>query len=343
MIRAQRAWKVGVACLLLMSCAQTEPKPQALAVQPREGVRHSYDEARAQYELGRYYHGQRRYEQAIAAYRKALQIEPGRKDAEMAIGVAHAEKGDLERAREYLEHVVAADPESPNAHNNLGFVRYLTGDYPASVSAYKQALRLDVRHEKARHNLFRAMEAMGRGDDIARTEIMREPESPSVRPAQAEAAWVQVAYGIFELRTPSAPETADSRPRPGTAAKPFDGAGPDFELGKALEIANGNGVRGMATRVAGYFADRGVGRARVSNQRPFSVRRTHIEYGPGSASEAAALNRLLPVSVPQVASSGFRSDVRVRLVLGADFGDQVARLDGIRPLASAALSTTGRR
>ncbi|MGE5320339.1 MAG: LytR C-terminal domain-containing protein, partial [Hyphomicrobiaceae bacterium] len=51
---------------------------------------------------------------------------------------------------------------------------------------------------------------------------------------------------------------------------------------------------------------------------PFAERHTRIEYRPGSAAEAARINRLLPRTVPVVASRNLRSGIRVRLVLGHD-------------------------
>ena len=310
--------KVLTACLLMASCAAPRPGPDTLQIRPLQAVQHGHGRAQALYELGRYYHGQRRYAQAIDAYREALALEPDRLDAGMALGVAYAEQGDLSRASEQLEHAAALHPQSADVHNNLGFARHLAGDYPAAAQAYKQALRLDGRHAKARDNLLRAMAAMGAAERIARSEA-----PPPTTAAQDQPAWIEVAPNIFELRASvAAPREAASAQ---TSTNPPGGANPTPELGRALEIANGNGVPGMARVVSRFLSERGVGEARLSNQRPFDVVATRIEYRAGSAAEAAALDGLLPARVPRVESFTLRPHVRVRLVLGHDLGDQAAR------------------
>jgi len=195
---------VLTASVLLAACAQT-PTKEALNIQPLQEVRHSYEQATAQYALGRYYHGQLRYERAIEAYRRVLAIDPGMVDAMNAMGSAYAESGNLALAREQFEAALKLQPESVYTLNNLGYVNYLAGDYPAAVQAYKQALRLDGRHEKARHNLLLVMERMGAGDRIALTR-----QDPIVAPKQSEesgvqgipqGSWVRVSPVIYEMRS----------------------------------------------------------------------------------------------------------------------------------------------
>jgi hypothetical protein len=138
-------------------------------------------------------------------------------------------------------------------------------------------------------------------------------------------------------------------PRP-TGTKPLASA--DLASGKmeaaadssplrGVEVANGNGVRGMAARVARYFSGKGIRQARLTNQRPFAEHRTRIEYRPGNASEAARINRLLPTAAPQVASNSLRPGIRVRLVLGHDLGRDVAAWDNQPATGSVTAGLTG--
>lgn len=358
---------VLTASLLAASCAQTPDRQGALTIQPFEEVRHSYDQARAQYELGRYYHGQLRYDQAIEAYRRALALNPDMVDALNAMGVAYAESGHFGRARQQFEAALKRAPNSAYTYNNLGFVDYLAGDYPAAVRAYRESLRLDASQEKARQNLVLASSRIGEGAQSAHAEPPAAPVAAQP-PAQAiaqtdgqQGAWVKVSPQIYELRptvaAPPATRVADAAAeRParsvaptGTAANAsvpaIDTAGAhSSEAGSSLrltafeasavadtphqqtpiaslrgvEVSNGNGIRGLAARVARYFYGQGVSQARLTNQKPFAERHTRIEYRPGSAAEAARINRLLPRTVPVMASKQLRSDIRVRLVLGHD-------------------------
>jgi len=406
-MKARLTLNVLTASLLLASCAQTQPRQDALTIQPFQEVRHSYDQAKAQYELGRYYHGQLRYERAIAAYRRALEMDPGMVDALNAMGTAYAESGDLARAREQFEAALKLQPRSVYTYNNLGFVNYLAGDYPAAVQAYKQALRLDGRHEKARQNLVLAYEKMGNGEQVARTEMPDAvaaplPAAEKTQLKEPQTAWVKVSPSVYEMRSAVAPVTPLAKPSskgadaalaakvapveaaslphsasvetaapsqaaasasPASAAayqvaaqptamKPLASAdvapkkmaaAADASPLRGVEVSNGNGVRGMAARVARYFSGKGIQQARLTNQRPFVEHHTRIEYRPGNASEAARINALLPSAAPQVASNSLRPGIRVRLVLGHDLGRDVAAWDNppVSSSVTAGLSGMG--
>jgi Flp pilus assembly protein TadD len=397
-MKARLTLNVLTASMLLAACAQTQTR-QELNIQPLQEVRHSYDQAKAQYELGRYYHGQLRYGRAIEAYRRALEMDPGMVDAMNALGAAYAESGNLALAREQFEAALKLQPQSVYTYNNLGFVNYLAGDYPAAVQAYKQALRLDGRHEKARQNLVLAYDKMGAGEQIARTEVPDAAVAP-LPPVEAatqnepQTAWVKISPAIYEMHSAVAPvnqhaattpakvadaapvaraaaveaaplahsatvETAEA-PRVATTSPVPTVPSPvavqrtgtkqpvmtaikaplaavvvpqmvkvaaDANPLRGVEVSNGNGIRGMAAMVARYFSGKGVQQARLTNQKPFAERRTRIEYRPGSAEEAARINKLLPKAAPQVASNSLRPGIRVRLVLGHDLGRDIAAWD----------------
>ncbi len=380
---------VLTASVLMAACAQTQTR-QELSIQPLQEVRHSYEQAKAQYELGRYFHGQLRYGRAIEAYRRALAMDPGMVDAMNAMGAAYAESGNFALAREQFEAALKLQPKSVYIYNNLGFVNYLAGDYPAAAQAYKQALRLDGRHEKARQNLVLVMERMGSAGQIARTEAhdsvaAAQPPADSPREQEAtQSAWVKVSPAVYEMHSTVAlaaqavakpsverprgaaatgvasreaePVTSDATaaetqttmtaPDPAmrapvleavvaspTVAKPAPLAvavsqrvAPAISV-RGVEVSNGNGVRGMAARVARYFSGKGIRAARLTNQKPFVERRTRIEYRPGSEAEAARINLLLPKGAPQVASNNLRPGIRVRLVLGHDLTRNVVTWD----------------
>lgn len=214
-MKVRTTLKVLTASLLLASCAQTQTKQNALNIQPLQEVRHSLGHAKAQYELGRYYHGQLRYGLAIESYRRALAIDPGMVDAMNAVGAAYAESGNLGLARAQFKAALKLQPESAYTHNNLGYVDYLAGDYPAAVQAYKQALRLDTKHQKARQNLILALEKMRAGDQIANTveeaSVVAEtvPAVEGAQRAGAQSSWVKVSPVIYEIRSTVAPVARD--------------------------------------------------------------------------------------------------------------------------------------
>jgi hypothetical protein len=87
-------------------------------------------------------------------------------------------------------------------------------------------------------------------------------------------------------------------------------------------VANGNGVKGIARKVADYLSGRGYRTTSVYDLRPFNKAVTRIEYRKGYASQAIKLGDQLPGKVAYVESAGLRTDVR--LVLGHDIKHNMA-------------------
>lgn len=103
-------------------------------------------------------------------------------------------------------------------------------------------------------------------------------------------------------------------------------------IDRPLVVANGNGVKGMARKVADYLAGRGYRTTSVYDLRPFNKVITRIEYRKGYASQAIQLGDQLPGKVAYVESVGLRTDIR--LVLGHDIKHSMAAwspwLEGVK-------------
>lgn len=94
-----------------------------------------------------------------------------------------------------------------------------------------------------------------------------------------------------------------------------------------LEVANGNGVTGMARRIGGLLIAIGEPKPRLTNQKPFVQPTTVVQYREGFEQEAAALCARLPGHpVPSVAPH-LRPGTDVRIVLGRDLPQHVALVD----------------
>ncbi|HSK79584.1 MAG TPA: tetratricopeptide repeat protein, partial [Thermoanaerobaculia bacterium] len=77
-----------------------------------------------------------------------------------SLAMLEVTSGDLGRAAALYERLIRIQPTLPYL-TNLGFVRYLLGDYSAAAAAYRQALDLSPGHMQARFNLATALEAQG--------------------------------------------------------------------------------------------------------------------------------------------------------------------------------------
>lgn len=111
-----------------------------------------------------------------------------------------------------------------------------------------------------------------------------------------------------------------------------------------LEISNGNGVPGMASRVGRWLATQGEDDSRLTNQRPFVQQTTVVQYRAGQEAAAQRIARALPAHAVAASepSPGLRSDVRV--VLGHDWVQTAACLEqnSCRPTATAVLAAAAR-
>ncbi len=357
------------AVFLAAGCAssQTAVNGDALPVQALQRVTHGQNNPQALYQLGRYYHGQARYAQALDAYRQALSLQPRHVDALTGMGVAYASLGDHDAALRLLVAAASLDPASVTAQNNLGYIHWLRGERDGAMQAYRAALKLDPMNERARDNLRLAMKDAANepapvadarpeaADDVARAEpaadaleavapqvyALRAPSAPSatastpvaataVVPAPVTArvlALSEVAPQVFALHMPAqAPQTVSSRPAAApvpvqdaplqaVAASP---AAPVAAGAVALEVMNGNGVKGLANSVTRYLAAKGYPTLGAGNQPRFDEARTRIEYAPGEAEQARRLGALLPRPVALSEVAGLAGQAKIRLVLGKD-------------------------
>ncbi len=104
----------------------------------------------------------RLYDQAVEAYRKAIERRPFYAEAYVGLGEALAAKGDVDGAVSAYQKALAFNAVNPRVHVSLGKIYYIEkGLYYESVSAYKKAIDLDPRSVEARMGLGEVYEDKG--------------------------------------------------------------------------------------------------------------------------------------------------------------------------------------
>lgn len=98
---------------------------------------------------------------AMAAYRRALEIDPSYADAHLNLGRLLHEAGRLEEAEGHYRQAVQSDPRSARAFYNLGVALEDQASPKGAREAYEAALRLDPELAVAHFNLSRILEAEG--------------------------------------------------------------------------------------------------------------------------------------------------------------------------------------
>ncbi|HEV2845486.1 MAG TPA: tetratricopeptide repeat protein [Thermoanaerobaculia bacterium] len=100
-------------------------------------------------------------EEAIAAYRKALELDSGLADAHLNLGRILHDRGELAEAEASYRAALAARPDDATAAYNLGVALQDLGRPRDAVQAYETAVSLDRSFADAHYNLSGLYEELG--------------------------------------------------------------------------------------------------------------------------------------------------------------------------------------
>lgn len=316
----------SVACLsacalaVLCGCSST-PVADALLLRiaPVERAEHAMNRTDALYQTGRYYQGQIRYGEAIAAYQQVLLANPDHVDAHNALAVIHANLGQYEQAERHFKEALSSAVDAGYLYNNLGYAYLLQGRDAEALAALEKAKSLSPDNERVAVNLSVAAFRVGEQMAVAQSLISAAPGGQ--RESQAGE------------RSP--PHEADSPPLFGQAGSPVDSLRASSSIQEVtsgnprlvrLEVANGNGIRGMARQTARWLSLQGFPAARLTNQKPYRQSVTEIQYASGLEREAIRLSTTLPGHAVLVEAASLQRGVQVRVVIGRDLGVEQSRM-----------------
>ena len=105
------------------------------------------------YNLGLAYYHNGQIEKAIAAYEKAVELDPNFADAYGGLGVIYWRTGDLAEAIRHCQKAIKIAPENIEFHKNLTRIYWQKGMYDAAAVGYRIILELNPSDESALHHL----------------------------------------------------------------------------------------------------------------------------------------------------------------------------------------------
>ena len=120
---------------------------------------------RAHNNLGIAYDKRGLLDDAMAEYRKALDINPIHVDAHNNLGVAYDKIGLLDEAMAEYRKALNINPNYVDAHNNLGAAYYKKGLLDEAMAEYRKALNINPNFASAHNNLGAAYDKRGLLDE----------------------------------------------------------------------------------------------------------------------------------------------------------------------------------
>lgn len=100
-------------------------------------------------------------DQAISCYEKTIAIAPDYYNAYFNMGVALQDKGEIDKAISAYKKAIKLKPDFLNALNNLGNAYNSSGSFQKAIDAYQKILKIDPGYADALNNLGVVYQAMG--------------------------------------------------------------------------------------------------------------------------------------------------------------------------------------
>jgi tetratricopeptide (TPR) repeat protein len=129
-------------------------KDIAIAKQKVEAQQHQKrQEAIVHYNLGIDLYQQNKLDDAIIAYRRAIQIDPNYANAHAGLGCCLLNQGKLDEAIISYRKTLKINPNDSKTYNNLGNALYDQGKFDDAINTYRKAIELDPNNAVIHNNL----------------------------------------------------------------------------------------------------------------------------------------------------------------------------------------------
>lgn len=270
------------------------------------------------------------------------------------LAYVHLLRGEPDAAIPALKNALALDPGNARALNNLGLVQTaliekrnkLTAALGiADVIVGRTTNSAEAAPARASHpaaasiSATKAVPLPATVPPLAASHVSEEPQS-----SQSTMEVVQVLPNVIELRQRhSAPVILAARREEKVEAslraiearatddKPVEAkspaATPSLPRPFRFNVANGNGIPGMALKMRDVLAHRGIIAARVSNKKPYTTTNTEIFFLAGYQEEAERVRNALATNVTLTPVPYIAGMQDVQLVLGKDAARYTSSLD----------------
>jgi tetratricopeptide (TPR) repeat protein len=134
---------------------------------------------------------ERKMEEAAAAYRKALVIDPDLVPAIVNLANIHYARDEMIEAQALYERAIGLDPECFEAHFNLGNILHDLGRYESALVCYCDAVELNPGYADAHFYLAVTLEKIGHSQDA-------KPHWKAYKDLAPNGEWAELAQEFLE-------------------------------------------------------------------------------------------------------------------------------------------------
>jgi tetratricopeptide (TPR) repeat protein len=104
-------------------------------------------------QLGFVYYDVARYEDALEALNKALEIDPANLDAIQYTGMIYLDEGDQERAESCFQKILTLNPSHTQARYYMGYIYFSRKEFEKALPLFESVVRQEPDHLKAHYQL----------------------------------------------------------------------------------------------------------------------------------------------------------------------------------------------
>jgi len=133
----------------------------------------------------------RKMEEAAAAYRKALVIDPDLVPAIVNLANIHYARDELIEAQALYERAITLDPDCFEAHFNLGNIHHDLGRYDSALMRYREAVALSPGYADAHFYLAVTLEKTGHSPEA-------KPHWRTYQELAPDGEWIELAREFSE-------------------------------------------------------------------------------------------------------------------------------------------------
>jgi tetratricopeptide (TPR) repeat protein len=132
-----------------------------------------------------------RLEDAAAAYRKALVIDPDLVPAIVNLANIHYARDELIEAQALYERAIGLDPDCFEAHFNLGNIHHDLGRFDVALACYREAVKLNAGYADAHFYLAVTLEKTGHS-------AAAKPHWRAYQDLAPDGEWIELAKEFSE-------------------------------------------------------------------------------------------------------------------------------------------------